>query len=91
MIIKMIIRPWIIDHYFVSAIEIIAPVPAGQVGSKDPLASIEVNELPAGNVVIGFYIGQVIIIGPVVSYGPPLWLGAYVYTNAYLGSCLLGG
>jgi hypothetical protein len=84
MIIKMIIRPWFIDHHFVATVEIVTAVPSRQAGGKYPAAGIEVDELFPGNVIISFHIGQVIIVGPVISYGTPLWLCSDIYTYAYL-------
>lgn len=83
-IIEMVIRPGLIDHYFITAVQIIPAIPSGQVGGKYPSPGIEVNELSAWYVVIGFYIGQVIIIGPVIPYRPPPWLCSNIDTYTYL-------
>jgi len=78
------IRPGIVDHYFISPIQIVRPIPSRQGCGKHPSSAIQVNKLMPRDVIICFDVGQVIIIHPVISRGAPIGLTAYVDTDIYL-------
>ena len=83
-IVKM--SPWFafVHHYFVTCIQVIVAATPRQRGSVYPIAAIKVNKLAAGYAVVGFYIGQVIIFGIIVTGRSPFRLHTNVYINTYL-------
>jgi len=75
----------IIQHHFVTPVQIIVPVDPWQRCGEDPAASVKINELPAWHVIVHIYIRQIIIGGIIITRRTPLWLYAQVYLNTNLG------
>jgi hypothetical protein len=76
----------LIDHYLVTAIEIIIPATVRQAVRKDPAAVIKKDELVAGHTIIGFYVREVIVFRIVITGRPPCGLQADIDVEMNLGT-----
>lgn len=78
------VRSWLVDHHFVPAVQVIVIMP-GQGGGKHPVTfiTVEKNKLPAGDIVPGINVREVVVLGIVVANRPPKRLAAYVQINIY--------
>lgn len=76
--------PWFIDHHLVAPVQVIVIMP-GQGGSKHPVTfiTIEIDKLPAGNIVVGINVREVVVFGIVVANRAPKRLTTYVQINIY--------
>src|SRR5579859_1895451 len=78
---------WVVDHYFVSPVQVIAGAVCGQRGRENPLTAVEINELTLGDIIISFDVREIVVVDPVVTLRPPGRLSADIDidTNLDLG------
>ena len=69
--IMMPVRHGLVDDNLVAAVQVITPEQGGPGSGSDPMAVHPVDVLPLGYIIIGFYVGQVIIFHIIVAGRAP--------------------
>jgi hypothetical protein len=84
----MPVRFRLIHYDLISPIDVIGPVLFRQSTRKYPMAPFRIHELLPGHGIVDIDVGHVIIIHMIVSYRPPLWLGADIdiYAHVHLAN-----
>ena len=72
---------WVIDHNFITMVYIIPGITGWQAVSSYPTASFEIYIYMVRHIVIGIYIGYIIIVDIIIANWPPYRLNANVDMN----------
>ena len=89
-ILEITIRVGIPQNHFIPGIQVIAGVPAWKRCAENPMAASHVYKLTARNVIIGFYIRQIVVFRIIIPHGAPGRLIANINMYAYTYLCLYG-
>jgi hypothetical protein len=78
------VRPGFVDHYLMAMIEIEVAITRRQVVREDPAATVLINELMIGHIVVSLDVGNVIVVYVIIPGRTPGGLNADVDGNTDL-------
>lgn len=89
-IIEITIRVGIPQNHLITRIQVIAGIPAWKRCTENPMTASHVYKLTTWNVIIGFYIRQIVVFRIIISHRAPGRLIANINMYAYTYLCLCG-